>query len=87
MMKPIAFTWLFAALTVAACGSDDPITALAASPVDRKVAVGDGKEIVIYDLDRRLEIARGTVDSTVTAQTDDPAVQLWISDEFISPHW
>ena len=43
-----------------------PITALAASPVERKFAVGDGKEIVIYDLDRRIELARGTVDSTVT---------------------
>ncbi|HEY0253399.1 MAG TPA: hypothetical protein VGC41_17815 [Kofleriaceae bacterium] len=44
-----------------------PITALAASPTRPLVAIGDGRDVVIYDLEHHRELARGNTDSTVTA--------------------
>jgi tRNA A-37 threonylcarbamoyl transferase component Bud32 len=44
-----------------------PITALAASPVDHRVAVGVQREVVVLDLDRGTELAVGALDSTATA--------------------
>jgi len=44
-----------------------PITALAGSPVGHRIAVGAGREVVMIDLDREIEIGTGTLDSTATA--------------------
>ncbi|CAN5363077.1 hypothetical protein BH11MYX1_BH11MYX1_37250 [soil metagenome] len=45
----------------------EPITALAASPTTRILAIGAGRVVVIYDLAAHRELARGATDSTVTA--------------------
>ncbi|HEX7704297.1 MAG TPA: hypothetical protein VF403_26325, partial [Kofleriaceae bacterium] len=44
-----------------------PNAVLAASPVDRRVAIAAGREVIIFDLDRGIEIGRSSLDSTVTA--------------------
>ena len=44
-----------------------PNAVLAASPVDRRIAISAGREVIIFDLDRGIEIGRSMLDSTVTA--------------------
>jgi len=45
----------------------EPITALAASPVAHRFAVGAGREVVIYDLAKHGEIAHHKLGATITA--------------------
>src|SRR5262249_57957634 len=43
-----------------------PITALAASPVGHRVAVGAGRTIAVFDLDGAIQVGTGALDSTAT---------------------
>jgi len=45
----------------------EPITTLATSPTAHRFAVGAGREVVIYDLDKRGEIAHHKLGATITA--------------------
>ena len=43
------------------------VRAIAAPPVGRRVAIASGREVIVFDVDREVEVMRGALTATVTA--------------------